>query len=66
MNVGDMIMLGSGPIHHFDLTNPTAVLIAKAPRADYLEYDWIAFASGRFIKLGRQIEGSCEVINASR
>ena len=64
MNVGDMIMLGSGPIHHFDLTNPTAVLIAKVPRGDYLEYSWLAFASGRFIRLGRQIEQSCEVINA--
>ena len=64
MKVGDMIMLGSGPIHHFDLTNPTAVLVAKVPRGDDLEYGWLAFASGRFIRLGRQIEQSCEVVNA--
>ncbi len=64
MNLGDMIRLNSGPVYHFDLTSPAAVLVAKVPRPDYLEYDWIAFASGRFIKLGRQIEISCEVISS--
>ena len=64
MQVGDMILLTTGPVRHFDLTNPTAVLIAKVPRQDYLEYGWLAFASGRFIRLGRQIEQSCEVVNA--
>jgi len=64
VQVGDMILLTTGPVRHFDLTNPTAVLIAKVPRQDYLEYGWLAFASGRFIRLGRQIEQSCEVVNA--
>ena len=64
MQVGDMIMLNSGPVYHFDLTNPVAVLVAKVPRSDYLEYGWLAFASGRFIRLGRQIEQTCEVLNA--
>ena len=57
-------MLTNGPVYHFDLTNPVAVLVAKVPRSDYLEYGWLAFASGRFIRLGRQIEQSCEVLNA--
>jgi len=64
MKIGDMIMLNSGPVYHFDLTNPVAVLVAKVPRSDYLEYGWLAFASGRFIRLGRQIEQTCEVLNA--
>jgi hypothetical protein len=64
MKIGDMIMLSSGPVYHFDLTNPVAVLVAKVPRQDYLEYGWLAFASGRFIRLGRQIEQTCEVLNA--
>lgn len=63
MQIGDMIRLNSGPIYHFDLTNPVAVLVSKVPRTDYLEYDWIAFASGRLIKLGRQIEISCKTVN---
>ena len=65
MNLGDMIRLNSGPVYHFDLTNPAAVLVAKVPRSDYLEYDWIAVASGRFIKLGRQIEISCQVASSA-
>ena len=65
MNPGDIIRLPNGPIYHFELTSDTAVLVKKSPRSDYLEYDWIAFASGRFIKLGRQIEGSCEVISSA-
>ena len=64
MKIGDMILLPTGTSRHFDLTNPAAVLIAKVPRSDYLEYGWLAFASGRFIRLGRQIEQSCEVVNA--
>ena len=64
MQVGDMIMLTNGPVYHFDLTSPVAVLVAKVPRSDYLEYGWLAFASGRFIRLGRQIEQTCEVLNA--
>ena len=64
MKIGDMIMLSNGPVYHFDLTNPVAVLVAKIPRQDYLEYAWLAFASGRFIRLGRQIEQTCEVLNA--
>jgi len=64
VKIGDMILLTTGPVRHFGLTNPTAVLIAKVPRQDDLEYGWLAFASGRFIRLGRQIEQSCEVLNA--
>jgi hypothetical protein len=64
VQVGDMILLTTGPVRHFGLTNPTAVLVAKVPRQDDLEYGWLAFASGRFIRLGRQIEQSCEVVNA--
>jgi hypothetical protein len=66
MKIGDMIMLSSGPVYHFDLTNPVAVLVAKVPRQDYLEYGWLAFASGRFIRLGRQIEQTCEVLSERR
>jgi len=65
VQVGDMILLTTGPVRHFGLTNPAAVLVAKVPRGDDLEYGWLAFASGRFIRLGRQIEQSCEVLNAS-
>jgi len=64
MKIGDMILLPNGTHRHFDLTNPTAVLIAKVPRQDYLEYGWLAFASGRFVRLGRQIEQTCEVLSA--
>ena len=65
MKIGDMIQLGNGPVGHFSLTSHAAVLVKKSPRSDYMEYDWIAFASGRFIKLGRQIEISCEVISSA-
>jgi hypothetical protein len=65
VKIGDMIQLGSGPVGHFGLTSHAAVLVTKVPRLDYLEYDWIAFASGRFIKLGRQIEISCQVISST-
>ena len=30
MQVGDMIMLTNGPVYHFDLTNPVAVLVASS------------------------------------
>jgi hypothetical protein len=63
VKIGDMIQLGNGPVGHYGLASHAVVLVKKSPRSDYLEYDWIAFASGRFIKLGRQIEGSCEVIS---
>ena len=65
MKIGDMIQLGNGPVGHFSLTSHSAELVKKSPRSDYMEYDWIAFASGRFIKLGRQIEISCEVISSA-
>ncbi len=66
MKIGDMILLTNGTHRHFDLTNPAAVLISKIPRQDYLEYAWLAFASGRFIRLGRQIEQTCEVLSERR
>jgi hypothetical protein len=66
MQVGDLIELGSGCCNHWELRSSTALLVEKLPRNDKLEYDWRVFVDGRYIELGRQIEQSCEVINASR
>lgn len=66
MKVGDLIKLGQGPISHFGLEFGIATLIEKLPRSDAYEYDWLVLTEGRFIKLGRQLEGSAEVISESR
>jgi hypothetical protein len=43
------------------------MLLEKLPREDALEYDWkVLTETGRTIELGRQIEGSSELINESR
>ena len=66
MKVGDLIILSSGPVNHFELSSNTAILWEKIPRDDYLEYDWKVFVDGTFIKLGRQIEYNTEKLNESR
>ena len=66
MNVGDLIQLQSGTRKHWGLPTGIALLIEKLPRNDRLEYDWKVLVDGQYIELGRQIEGSSEVINASR
>ena len=66
MNVGDVIKLPKGCSSHWGLPTGIAILVAKTPRTDYLEYDWTVFVDGRFIGLGRQIEQSAEVLNESR
>ena len=66
MKVGDLIKLGQGPISHFGLEFGIATLIEKLPRSDAYEYDWLVLADGRLIELGRQIEGSAEVLSESR
>ena len=63
MKIGDMIMLSSGPVYHFDLTNPAAVLIAKIPRQDYLEY---AHANMPGIYLGRREDGLHVIMMSDR
>ena len=66
MKLGDLITLSNGPRTHFGLTSKSATLIRKIPRGDALEYDWLVFVDGRFIKLGRQIENSAEVLSENR
>ena len=66
MKVGDVIKLPKGCSNHWGLLTDIAILVAKIPRTDYLEYDWIVFVDGRFIGLGRQIEQSAELLNESR
>ena len=66
MNAGDLIKLPPGTVRHWGLKTDLGVLIAKLPRMDELEYDWKVFVDGRYLELGRQIERSAEVINASR
>ena len=67
MKVGDMIKLQSGTRRHWGLRTGVVMLLEKLPRADALEYDWkVLTETGRTIELGRQIEGSSEVINESR
>ena len=66
MKVGDMIRLQSGTRNHWGLRTGVVVLMEKLPRADTLEYDWkVLTETGRTIELGRQIENSSELINAS-
>tara|TARA_Y100001938_G_C8083588_1_gene430586 strand:+ start:831 stop:1031 length:201 start_codon:yes stop_codon:yes gene_type:complete len=66
MKVGDLVRLQSGTRSHWGLPTGVALLIEKLPRNDRLEYDWKVLVDGRYIELGRQIEGSSEVINESR
>ena len=66
MNVGDMIKLQSGTTRHWGLRTGVVVLLERLPRADALEYDWkVMTETGQTIELGRQIEGSSELISAS-
>ena len=66
MKVGDMIKLQSGTASVWDLRTGVVVLLEKLPRADELEYDWkVLTETGHTIELGRQIEGSSELISAS-
>lgn len=66
MKVGDMIRLQSGTRNHWGLRTGVVVLLEKLPRTDTLEYDWkVLTETGQAIELGRQIEGSSEIINAS-
>ena len=65
MKVGDMIKLQSGTASVWDLRTGVVVLLEKLPRADELEYDWkVLTETGHTIELGRQIEGSSEIISA--
>ena len=66
MKVGDLVRLQSGTRSHWGLPTGVALLIEKLPRNDRLEYDWKVLVDGQYIELGRQIEGSSEVINESR
>jgi hypothetical protein len=66
MKVGDMIKLPSGCCRHWELPTGVALLIAKSPRNDSLEYDWKVLVDGRHIELGRQIENDPEVLSESR
>ena len=66
MLAGDLIKLAEGCRRHWGLPTGIALLVAKLPRNDRLEYDWRVLADGRYINLGRQLEGSSEVLNASR
>ena len=67
MKVGDMIRLQRLTANVWDLPNGVVMLLEKLPRADELEYDWkVLTETGRTIELGRQIEGSSELINESR
>ena len=66
VNVGDMIKLQSGTTRHWGLRTGVVVLLERLPRADALEYDWkVMTETGQTIVLGRQIEGSSELISAS-
>jgi hypothetical protein len=66
MKVGDLIQLQSGTRSHWGLPTGVALLVAKLPRNDRLEYDWKVLVDGRYIELGRQLEQSSEVLNESR
>ena len=66
MQVGDMIKLREGCRNHWELPTGVALLIAKLPRNDRLEYDWKVLVDGRYINLGRQIENDPEVVSESR
>ena len=65
MKVGDMIRLQRGTASVWDLRTGVVMLLEKLPRADELEYDWkVLTETGGTIELGRQIEGSSELISA--
>ena len=66
MKVGDMIKLPEGCRKHWELPTGTALLIAKLPRNDRLEYDWKVLVDGKLIELGRQIENDPEVLSESK
>ena len=67
MKVGDMIKLQRLTANVWGLPNGVVMLLEKLPREDELEYDWkVLTETGRTIELGRQIEGSSELINESR
>ena len=66
LNVGDLIKLPNGCCKHWELPTGIALLIAKLPRNDRLEYDWKVLVDGRHIELGRQIEIDAEVLSESR
>ena len=40
VKIGDLIKLPEGCFKHYGLASGVAVLVAKLPRADNLEYDW--------------------------
>ena len=61
MRGGDLIKLPNGCRKHWELPTGIALLIAKLPRNDSLEYDWKVLVDGRHIELGRQIENDPEV-----
>jgi len=66
VKVGDLIKLQSGTRRHWGLRTGVVVLVEKLPREDTLEYDWkVLTETGRAIELGRQIEGSSELVNES-
>lgn len=63
MKVGDLVKLPRGTRVHWELPTGIALMTAKLPRNDRLEYDWQVFVDGRYIELGRQLEDSAEVIS---
>ena len=66
LNVGDLIKLPNGCRKHWELPTGIALLIAKLPRNDRLEYDWKVLVDGRYIELGKTIEIDAEVLSESR
>jgi hypothetical protein len=66
VKVGDLIKLPEGCRKHWELSTGIALLIAKLPRNDRLEYDWKVLVDGMHIELGRQIENDPEVVSESR
>ena len=66
MKVGDLVQLQRGTRKHWDLSTGVALLVEKLPRNDCLEYDWKVLVDGRYIELGRQLEGSSEMLSESR
>ena len=66
MKVGDLVQLQRGTRKHWDLPTGVTLLVEKLPRNDSLEYDWKVLVDGRYIELGRQLEGSSEMLSESR
>ena len=66
MKIGDLIQLQRGTRKHWDLPTGVALLVEKLPRNDSLEYDWKVLVDGRYIELGRQFEGSSEMLRENR